>query len=805
MSGINTQNPSWLTSIRNTDKPVYLHKDGHMSSGKSFKGLLVSVAESLGVFKEYTSTYRANKAMQNRDAYNAVWSHVRSKYGLGATTDSKQAMQDRGFEPIQRYLPKLEGRNPADPHRAVTGRELRDIMDTARGLYEAHGSKEYMWITEDADEPYDRILRGVKLPGRLKAREQYQGKVPGVDNVNDLPEGMWDPYMWVPGLKSPEEIAAEKAEKAAQEAAAKKALQDTMKKEGKLPDELGRATLEGNRAAIKPMVHSKEGLRELAGKLGYTDPETVAARRDYIESKLNRLLDETPKAKTEKLSDDEVTELIKTAIDKALEQSAAGAKVKGGLRAAARKVKHALDDDNADRVDILKLTKERVHTAVKDPERMDRLFKGRLGVHNRKLDSARKAFVEQYALKRALAKAKDDGFEVSPATVDDMITEGMVKSFEMSKAKARMQSFFGKAGQKMSISFTQMSRTAESVREKALDDEIVQMEFKEQDETTARRLSTVSEDTEMSDLDSVADTEETAGAGSRIVVEAEVHEQPETTTDEPPVPPQAATAQPAADEPEIVSQAPTPGAERRTSVQSEHIAPQDLYMHRLAERTRNREVPKAQPYKGVDYFNAGLKSNEGVEEMPRSLRNHQAAKQVVADPAFLRTALPVGVKVSDLSDAQVDYIRTTLLKHVTERTQASPHKLITPEEFRTMLQPICQKAVDSTNDAKLRVKTLSKKIFKTLGRKDAGLSREIKHLERTGRRRVDRLFSNKSYVQDCVDKGMRGYKVGEGVAEAVKGDVKTLVEAHVQSSRTPVTDQDIENFVRIAVHQYAQS
>ena len=196
--------PSWFSTIQADNKPVYLNTEGGAegegaikTGGESrkdrLKGCLVSIAESLGIFKDYVSDYRQREATGNRAAYNAVWNFVTDKYDVKTVRETRRVV-GREHSPAQYPLSRLKGRNPRDPERAIVGRELRLILDTARSVdknIEDYGRFEVYRSEVDASPKRGSVAQqqgdgtiggiSVRRKGDNVAQQQGDGTIGGAE------------------------------------------------------------------------------------------------------------------------------------------------------------------------------------------------------------------------------------------------------------------------------------------------------------------------------------------------------------------------------------------------------------------------------------------------------------------------------------------------------------------------------------------------------------------------------------------------------------------------------------------------
>ncbi len=335
--------PSWLSAIRADDKPVYLNSEGVIKTGKSLKGRLFGIAESLGIFKGYVTSYRKHEAMHNRDAYDATWRSVSNKYGSVTRSQTKAAMEDQGYSRVFSfvYVRRLRGHDPRDPHRAIVGRELRLILDTARGVDES------LRREAEVEQPEYYTGQTVRSDAEIAAQKQRWAVWTGARQSDvGIATQSGEAMNIVVAPESPGNVdgvanSLQDMNVSVDEASTLESpVNDVGSKPVQVSKELDRAMVAGNKKLLRQTLGSETQLRKMAQELGY-NPEAIASRRNYIQGKLAKRLEADPRAKSGKLTRNDIHDLARAVFDKALGKNTMVAGIRGAMLVASNKVKRA--------------------------------------------------------------------------------------------------------------------------------------------------------------------------------------------------------------------------------------------------------------------------------------------------------------------------------------------------------------------------------------------------------------------------------------------------------------------------------
>ena len=688
---INLDKPSWLSALQADNKPVYLNREGTIRTGKSLQGRLVSIAESLGIFKDYASSYRGREATRNRDAYDAVWRFVDHEYGSAVKIRTQASMERQGYNRAfsHGYASRLRGCDARNPLRAIAGRELRSILDTARGVDRRQRIK------------LERMRQQDVAPAEVRSDEEIAAQ-----------KQRW--AVWTGVMPGDAEVVRSDAEETK---TSTPALQVDMNvsKPSQVSSDIGREIIAGNKEMLQRIRGSETQIKQVARELDY-DPEAIASRHGYIQGRLRERLETNPHARAGRLSRNEMNELVRDVFDKALGKSTMVAGIRGAILNTARKMKGVRDEDNQEQVDVLKLSKDKIKDVIHDRQYLKQLMVERAGVQSQEIYAytGRIKYVEHLAIKQATALVQGSKVDLSDTEVDDVLIQSLRKSLEIEPYKAWMKKNIDKNLRMLRPDLYQSKTSLVDDHEKIVDE--------------GSHVSTVNE--------SVASPLESAAVA-------------------------------------------TPPPDRLQSLDS---------------------LPKPQRYKGTDYFD---QSDREITRLSIAVRNHQSAKQVVDDDTYLAASMPDNHSGNELSTAHREYIKTTLLRHVTEHERTNPNTPLDAAGLHRMMIPITARALQVQSGRKLHAKVLYKNVTKHLGRKDAVFGDEIKKLRRDARSKAGAKVSLFSFVQGAARKADIDIAANSPVLRELRPQVKDMAEAHVNEHRKALTESNLEQFVQIVLHGYS--
>ena len=698
---INLDTPSWLSTLQANDKPVYLNREGTIRTGKSLQGRLVSIAESLGIFKNYATSYRGRETMRNRDAHDAVWRFVNLEYGSAVGSRTQASMERQGYSRAisYSYAGRLRGCDARDPLRAIVGRELRSILDTARGVDQRQRIKLELARQQDVAP----VLSDEEIAAQKQRWAIWTGAIPGDTEV-------------VQGDAEVRSVA-EVSETSTPELKVDPELQVDVNrsKPSQVSSELGRTIIAGNKEMLQRVFGSKTQLKQVAQELDY-NPEAIASRRHYIQGKLGKRLETDPQARAGRLSRNEMHELVREVFDKALGKGTVAAGIRGTILHTS-KMKSVLDENNPGQVDdALKLSKDKIKAGVSDRQHLKQLMAERVGVQGQEVYAyaERIKYVEHLAIEQATALVQGSKVELSATEVDDVLIQSLRKSLEIEPYKAWMKGNIDK------------------------------------------NLRTLKPDLYESKTSLVDDHEKIVDEGSHVSTANESVASPLES---------AAVA--------------TPPPDSRQSQDS---------------------LPKPQRYKGTDYFDS---SDREIKRLGIAVRNHQSAKQVVADDAYLAASMPEDHSGSELTSARREYIKTTLLRHVAEHERTNPNTPLGAADLHHMMIPITARALQVQSGRELQAKVLYKNVAKHLGRKDAVFGNEMEKLRRDARSKASAKVSLFSFVQGAARKADIAIDANSPVLRELRSQIKDMAEAYVNKHRKPLTESHLEQFVQVVLRGYS--
>ncbi len=786
--------PSWFSAIRADDKPVYLNpaslnSEGVIRTGKSLKGRLVSIAESLGIFKDYVSDYRVREVVRNRNAYEAVWDFVANNCDATAERLTREGMEKEGYSRVSRHIERLRGRDANDPQRAVCGRELRLILDTFRGVEEMDRRLLFLPVAETLTTDGDGVDRTWQGSGDVAQQVATQN---GTEVMKAAALSGSSGDAW-------QDAVAEANTLGVQDDAVKRKPDQASK-------ELRRAMLannkESNRELLHQMLGSKEQLMETAQELGY-DPKAIATRQSYIQAKLEDRLSTDLRAQSGKLSTDEMRALVGAVFDKALEKSTVVAGIRGAMLGTASKMKQVLDEDSPDLVDVLKLSKDKIKAAVRDGDHLKKLV-DRAGMEDKKISETHRRYIEQRAIDKAAALVEKTKVELSSAQVDDILVGSLPESLGVGKSRARMRGVLDKAARTVNPPSRVYKRSVEDVLEEAAYEEPPQVLVETADER-AQALNLLAQDynqllEDAWDSNVVGRFRGEVPSEATHTTEGDVLEKAADDHDPQPPPPLVE----ATDEPAAVA---APSQLSTSAVKPSIITPSVAAPSRLSS---------PEPYKGTDYFD---QSDSGVIRLPMRFRNRNAAKQVATDKAYLAASMPEDSVGKELTSKQCTYIKTTLLRHVADHGVLHPNERLGAKALYDMMRPITTRALEQ-NDRTLGAKILYKNVAKHIGRKEAPVRGDMQQLLQKTRTQVDDKIGGftqedgkfktgggifaVNFVQRVAQKTNIAIHVDAHVVRAIRSDTKKMAQDHVENKRRALTDSDLENIIAQLLREYAR-
>lgn len=704
VSSIRSQSP--VSGVRASDGAVHLNANGTLSTGRTLKGVLVTLAESLGLFKEYTAAYRADQALSNRNAYQAAWQQVRDAYGFGVMQRTKEAMAADGYQEAFPWLSRLKGRDPAKPERTVTGEEVRKILDTAAGIYQSDGGREDDFILADMETRPWQIE-----PGPIPSHQSPDPLSPRADP-----------------LTASASLGASASLSASQAAAAAATTSAVLEQ---VPKELARATLASNQADALALVRSEQQLAALANKLGHSS-EAVLRRRAYVESEVSQQLAKLPEAAQAKLTKAQLEEIVGAVIVSAVRRSVARAQIAGAMGSVKQKLKGVWGSEvPAGKVDVLSLSRQKVRAAC-NLEHLKQLAAQLPESPVGRVKPSRLNYISRTALAQAESLVLSKQSQLSNEEVDQVLKEALVKSLSRGELANRFKGV--------------MKRVTTSSENQML----------------VRDVATVRQEL----------------ASEEAMAKAEAGQA------EPPPASQGQTPQPA--------RAPSP---QRQASQAQAAA--SLVMPDPI--ASNPPLPKPAPYKGVDFFDY---ADPRVGGLAPAIKNHQRAKQVVADDRFLAHALEGRIGMAQLTPVHRDYIKTTLLRRVDDHQRMHPGELLTPQKLGQMLGAVASRAVEVGAERRLRTKLVGKKIVRQLGR--SPFERELADLKRSARRDAAFRFGKpefRSFMHEAARKHGLPLDVPTNEMPRLKPHFKKAAESFVSVHRTKPDESDWQAIAAQALRQ----